>query len=303
MDSASYHEPVLLQESVDLLVNDINGIYVDVTFGGGGHSREVLSRLGNGGRLISFDRDEDAQANALRDERCILVPSDFRFMQNHLKFLGHRKVNGILGDLGVSSHQFDVPERGFSIRGNGKLDMRMGRATSHTASKVVNTYDESGLIQIFKQYGELSNSRKIAATIIAERSIQEFQTTDQLVRCVEKLFPPAKRMQNLAKVFQAIRIEVNDEIGSLFAMLKQSAEMIAPGGRLVIISYHSLEDRPVKRFMRAGNFEGNVEKDFFGNPQRPFTPMTGMPITPSEKEIKGNSRARSAKLRVAIKNE
>ncbi|MEM9052333.1 MAG: 16S rRNA (cytosine(1402)-N(4))-methyltransferase RsmH, partial [Bacteroidota bacterium] len=265
--------------------------------------REVLSRLGDGGKLISFDRDEDAQANAIEDPRFTLVPSDFRFMQNHLRFLGHRKVNGILADLGVSSHQFDVPERGFSIRGEGKLDMRMGKATELTAKKVVNAYEESELIRVLKEFGELSNARKIATTIIAARQDQKFQTTEQLVKAIEKLFPPAKRMQNLAKVFQAIRIEVNDEMGSLFAMLNQSAEVIAPEGKLVVISYHSLEDRPVKRFMRAGNLEGKVEKDFFGNPQRPFTPSAGMPIIPSEEDIKENSRARSAKLRVATRNE
>ncbi|MEM9053186.1 MAG: 16S rRNA (cytosine(1402)-N(4))-methyltransferase RsmH, partial [Bacteroidota bacterium] len=194
MSNTGYHVPVLLQESVDLLVNDINGVYVDVTFGGGGHSREVLSRLGDGGKLISFDRDEDAQANAIEDPRFTLVPSDFRFMQNHLRFLGHTKVNGILADLGVSSHQFDVPERGFSIRGEGKLDMRMGKATDLTAKKVINAYEESELIRVLKEFGELSNARKIAATIIAARQDQKFQTTEQLVKAIEKLFPPAKRM-------------------------------------------------------------------------------------------------------------
>jgi 16S rRNA (cytosine1402-N4)-methyltransferase len=303
MNNSGYHIPVLLQESVDALVNDKNGIYVDVTFGGGGHSREVLSRLGEGGKLISFDRDEDAHANAIDDPRFTLVPADFRFMKNHLRFLGHSKVNGILADLGVSSHQFDVAERGFSIRALGKLDMRMGKSTELTAEKVINSYDENALRRVLKEYGELGNASRVASAIVSVRSEQRINTTDALVQAVEKLFPPDKRMQNLAKVFQAIRIEVNDEMGSLYELLKQSAEVLVPGGNLVVISYHSLEDRPVKRFMRAGNFEGQVEKDFFGNPQRPFVPKPGMPITPSEKEIKENSRARSAKLRVAVKNE
>jgi len=303
MNNAGYHVPVLLQESVDAVVNDKNGVYVDVTFGGGGHSREVLSRLGEGGKLISFDRDEDAQANAFDDSRFTLVPADFRFMKNHLRFLGHSKVNGVLADLGVSSHQFDVAERGFSIRSLGKLDMRMGKSTELTAEKVINAYDENSLRRVLKEYGELGNASRVASTIVSARSEQRIKTTDALVQVVEKLFPPDKRMQNLAKVFQAIRIEVNDEMGSLHEFLKQSAEVLVPGGNLVVISYHSLEDRPVKRFMRAGNFGGQVEKDFFGNPLRPFVPKPGMPITPSEKEIEENSRARSAKLRVAVKNE
>jgi 16S rRNA (cytosine1402-N4)-methyltransferase len=303
MTDTGYHQPVLLRESVDALVENINGVYVDVTFGGGGHSREVLSRLGEKGKLIAFDRDEDAHENVIDDPRFTLVPSDFRFMQNHLRFLGHRKVDGILADLGVSSHQFDVAERGFSIRTEGKLDMRMGKTTQLTAAKVVNKYDEEELIRVLKNYGELNNARKLAAIIVEHRKERKFQTTEDLVQAIEKVFPPQKRMQNLAKVFQGIRIEVNDEMGSLEALLKQSVEVLKPGGNLVVISYHSLEDRPVKRFMRAGNLSGEVDKDFFGNPQRPFTPLPGMPITPSREEIEKNSRARSAKLRVAKRNE
>jgi len=303
MTEGAYHEPVLLRESVDALIEDRNGVYVDVTFGGGGHSREVLSRLGDKGKLIAFDRDEDAHENVIDDPRFTLVPSDFRFMQNHLRFLGHRKVDGILADLGVSSHQFDVAERGFSIRTEGKLDMRMGKTTQLTAAKVVNKYDEEELIRVLKNYGELNNARKLAAIIVERRKERKFQTTEDLVQAIEKVFPPQKRMQNLAKVFQGIRIEVNDEMGSLEALLKQSVEVLKPGGNLVVISYHSLEDRPVKRFMRAGDLSGEVSKDFYGNPQRPFTPQPGKPITPSKEEIEKNSRARSAKLRVAKRNE
>ncbi|MGB6037853.1 MAG: 16S rRNA (cytosine(1402)-N(4))-methyltransferase RsmH [Cryomorphaceae bacterium] len=303
MNNSGYHEPVLLRESVDALIEDMNGVYVDVTFGGGGHSREVLSRLGDKGKLIAFDRDEDAQSNVIDDPRFTLVPSDFRFMQNHLRFLGHRKVDGILADLGVSSHQFDVPERGFSIRTEGKLDMRMGKSTELTAAKVVNKYDEAELIRVLKNYGELTNARQLASIIVARRNERKFETTEDLVQAIEKVFPPQKRMQNLAKVFQGIRIEVNDEMGSLEALLKQSVEVLKPKGNLVVISYHSLEDRPVKRFMRAGDLDGEVKKDFFGNPERPFTPQPGKPITPSKEEIEKNSRARSAKLRVAKRNE
>ncbi|MCZ4407998.1 16S rRNA (cytosine(1402)-N(4))-methyltransferase RsmH [Cryomorphaceae bacterium 1068] len=303
MSSSGYHEPVLLRESVDALIEDMNGVYVDVTFGGGGHSREVLSRLGDKGKLIAFDRDEDAQSNVINDPRFTLVPSDFRFMQNHLRFAGYRKVDGILADLGVSSHQFDVPERGFSIRTEGKLDMRMGKTTELTAAKVVNKYDEAELMRVLKNYGELSNARQLASIIVARRNERKFETTEDLVQAIEKVFPPQKRMQNLAKVFQGIRIEVNDEMGSLEALLKQSVEVLKPKGNLVVISYHSLEDRPVKRFMRAGDLDGEVKKDFFGNPERPFTPQPGKPITPSKEEIEKNSRARSAKLRVAKRNE
>ena len=303
MSNTDYHEPVLLRESVDALIEDMNGVYVDVTFGGGGHSREVLSRLGDKGKLIAFDRDEDAQSNVIDDPRFTLVPSDFRFMQNHLRFLGHRKVDGILADLGVSSHQFDVPERGFSIRTEGKLDMRMGKSTELTAAKVVNKYDEAELMRVLKNYGELTNARQLASIIVARRNERKFATTEDLVQAIEKVFPPQKRMQGLAKVFQGIRIEVNDEMGSLEALLKQSVEVLKPSGNLVVISYHSLEDRPVKRFMRAGDLDGEVKKDFFGNPERPFTPKPGKPITPSKEEIEKNSRARSAKLRVAKRND
>lgn len=293
----------MLRESVDALLGDINGVYVDVTFGGGGHSREVLSKLGQKGRLIAFDRDEDALANRLDDERFTLIHSDFRFVRNHLKFLGIRYVDGLLADLGVSSHQFDVAERGFSIRTEGYLDMRMGKSTDNTAAKVINRYSEDQLQGLLKEYGELSGARRIARSIIAAREEKPITTTGELVRVVEGFFPERKRRQNLAKLFQALRIEVNDELGSLLSLLDQAVEVIKPGGKLVVISYHSLEDRAVKRFMRSGNARGVVEKDFFGNPIRPFKPLPGMPLTPTEKEIIENNRARSAKLRVAIRNE
>jgi 16S rRNA (cytosine1402-N4)-methyltransferase len=303
MRANEYHRPVLLREAVDALLEDENGIYVDVTFGGGGHSREVLSRLGDKGRLIAFDRDEDAAHNLLDDRRFSMVQADFRYMKNHLKFLGIQRVDGILADLGVSSHQFDVPERGFSIRSEGKLDMRMGRQTELTAERVVNSYDADELTRIFKNYGELRAARRIAAKVIEARRERSIRTTGDLVKAIEQFFPEPKRRQNLAKLFQAIRIEVNDELGALLELLQQSAEMIKEGGRLVVISYHSLEDRLVKRFMRSGNVEGQVRKDFFGNPIRPFTPRQGMPIIPSAEEIAENARARSAKMRVAVKNE
>jgi len=303
MTASSYHRPVMLRESVEALVTEKNGIYVDVTFGGGGHSREVLSVLGQKGRLIAFDRDEDAMENRLDDDRFSLVHSDFRFFKNHLKFMGIRKIDGLLADLGVSSHQFDVPERGFSIRAEGRLDMRMGKSTENTADRVINRYDEDKLERIFREFGEIRGSRKIARRITELRSEKPFKTTAELVAAIEGFFPEKKRKQNLAKIFQAIRIEVNDELGALYGLLEQTAEVIKPGGRLVVISYHSLEDRAVKRFMRSGNFEGSVKKDFYGNPIRPFKPLPGMPLTPTKEEIEENKRARSAKLRVAIKNE
>lgn len=303
MKNSGYHNPVLLRESVELLINDKSGIYVDVTFGGGGHSREVLSKLGENGKLIAFDRDEDALENTIEDGRFQLVHSDFRYLKNQLRFLGIRQVDGVLADLGVSSHQFDVPERGFSIREEGKLDMRMGKSTELTAARVLNKYPEEKLTRIFKEFGELNNAKRVAQVILAERSMGKIKTTKQLIDLVGPLFPERKRMQHLARLFQAVRIEVNDEMGSLRELLGQTAEVIRPGGRLVVISYHSLEDRMVKRFMRAGNEKGEVEKDFFGNPLRPFTPMHGMPLTPSKEEVEKNNRARSAKLRVAIRNE
>ncbi len=301
---SEYHNPVLLNESVGGLISDINGIYVDVTFGGGGHSREVLSRLGENGKLISFDQDEDAAANAqIQDERFFFVQSNFRYLKNHLRFSGFNQVDGVLADLGVSSHQFDEGERGFSIRQDGPLDMRMGKTVSLTAQQVVNDYEIDQLKAVFRDYGELREAGRIARVIEAARSESPITRTGELIKVVEKLTSPHKLNRFLAQVFQALRIEVNGEMKVLEDMLLQTADVIKPGGKLVVISYHSLEDRLVKRFMRDGNFSGEVEQDFFGNKIRPFTPDKGMPIVPSEKEIEENNRARSAKLRIATRNE
>lgn len=302
-DDDAYHTPVLLHESVQGLIINEQGIYVDVTFGGGGHSREVLSHLGKNGRLIGFDQDEDALANVPDDERFQFVQSNFRFLKNRLRFGGVTQVDGILADLGVSSHQFDVPERGFSIRSNARLDMRMGKGQSLTAYEVVNTYSEERLAEIFKDYGELREAYKLANRICYHRGAAPIETTEDLVSKIESLARKTKLNQFLARVFQALRIEVNAEMKVLEDLLLQCADVIKPGGRLVVIAYHSLEDRMVKRFMKSGNIEGKDEKDFFGNPIRPFTPERGMPIVPGNEEIEQNPRARSAKLRIATRNE
>jgi len=297
-----YHSPVLLRESVDGLLTELNGIYVDVTFGGGGHSRDVLSNLGPNGRLIGFDQDPDAAGNVPDDKRFALVPSNFRFISNHLRFYGIPKVNGILADLGVSSHQFDSADRGFSIRNEAKLDMRMNQQESRSAYQVVNETSEEDLIRIFRLYGELSEARKIAWRIVQERVKAPIVNTTDLVRLVETLVIPPKRNQFNARIFQALRIEVNGEMDALQELLQQSVSLLAEGGRLVVITYHSLEDRMVKRFMQSGNMDGELKKDFYGNPLRPFTPAKGMPIVPAEAEIEQNNRARSAKLRIATRN-
>jgi 16S rRNA (cytosine1402-N4)-methyltransferase len=303
MTSKKYHVPVLLDESVTGLITDINGIYVDVTFGGGGHSREVLSRLGSKGKLIGFDQDKDAQANLPEDARFSFVPNNFRFLENALRFSGMDLVDGILADLGVSSHQFDQAERGFSIRSDARLDMRMNRSSDFDAEQLINAYDEADLAKMFKEYGELREARRLAGKIVFARSDKRIRTTGELMDLVGGLCLPQKRNSFLARVFQAIRIEVNGEMTALKELLQASARLIKPGGRLVVISYHSLEDRLVKRFMKSGDFDGTLEKDFFGNPIKPFTEVPGMPIVPSEKEIETNNRARSAKLRVATRNE
>ena len=302
-DDDAYHIPVLLQESVKGLIINEQGIYVDVTFGGGGHSREVLSNLGKNGKLIGFDQDEDAVANIPDDERFQFVQSNFRFLKNRLRFGGVTQVDGVLADLGVSSHQFDVPDRGFSIRSNARLDMRMGKGQSLTAYEVINTYTEERLVEIFKDYGELREAYKLANRICYHRGAAPIETTEDLVSKIESLSRKEKLNQFLARVFQALRIEVNAEMKVLEDLLFQCADVIKPGGRLVVISYHSLEDRMVKRFMKSGNMEGKDEKDFFGNPIRPFTPERGMPIVPGIEEIEQNPRARSAKLRIATRNE
>ncbi|MFN5622100.1 MAG: 16S rRNA (cytosine(1402)-N(4))-methyltransferase RsmH [Flavobacteriales bacterium] len=293
-----YHRPVLLQASIDNLNIKPNGVYVDVTFGGGGHSKEILKKLDKGGRLIAFDQDPQAQANRIDDPRFELVDQNFRFISNWLRLLGVRKVDGILADLGVSSHQFDSEERGFSIRFDAPLDMRMDMQRAINAADVVNTYEEDKLIRVLRHYGELENARSMARSIIQARPLF---TSEDLKQAVAKHLPRMKEHKVLAQLFQALRIEVNDELEVLKTFLQQSAELLSDDGRLVVISYHSLEDRLVKDFMKTGNFEGTPVKDFYGNLQRPLKPLTGKPILPDEAEIELNTRARSAKMRVATK--
>lgn len=295
-----YHNPVLLQASVDGLNIKPDGIYVDVTFGGGGHSKEILSRLGPNGKLFAFDQDEDALANALPDERFTLINENFRFIKRFLRFYGVKSVDGILGDLGVSSHQFDVPERGFSTRFDAELDMRMSQKNDLNAYRIVNEYDDANLRRVFLDYGELKNAPALARTIIEAREEQPIKTTDELKEVLARYLPERVRNKILAQIYQAIRIEVNQEMDVLKEFLEQSLEILNPGGRLSVISYHSLEDRLVKRFMKNGMFEGEPERDFFGNFSVPFKTI-GKLIVPDNAEIKENNRARSAKLRIAEK--
>ncbi len=295
-----YHNPVLLKASVDGLNVKPDGIYVDVTFGGGGHSKEILSRLGPNGKLFAFDQDEDALANALPDERFTLINENFRFIKRFLRFYGVKSVDGILADLGVSSHQFDVPERGFSTRFDAGLDMRMSQKNDLNAYRVVNEYDDVNLKRVFLDYGELKNAPALARTIIEAREHQPIKTTDELKEVLAKYLPERVRNKILAQIYQAIRIEVNQEMDVLKEFLEQSLEVLSPGGRLSVISYHSLEDRLVKRFIKNGMFEGEPERDFFGNFSVPFKTI-GKLIVPDNDEIKINNRARSAKLRIAEK--
>lgn len=296
----AYHNSVLLQSSVDYLVTNPDGTYVDVTYGGGGHSREILSRLGNG-RLIAFDQDSDAQANLVEDERFTFVPSNFKNLSRFLKYHQAYPVDGILADLGVSSHQFDTPERGFSYREDGVLDMRMNANAGKSAQDIVNQYDEQALSQVFYRYGELSDGRTLARRIVKAREDRPIRTTQELVEALKPSLPRGRENKSLSRIFQALRIEVNQEMEALEAFLTQTVEALKIGGRLVVISYHSLEDRMVKNFMRAGNFSGEVEKDFYGNPQTPFKLITRKALVPDDEEINLNPRARSAKLRVAEK--
>ncbi|HPW97220.1 MAG TPA: 16S rRNA (cytosine(1402)-N(4))-methyltransferase RsmH [Flavobacterium sp.] len=295
-----YHNPVLLQETVDGLNVNPDGVYVDVTFGGGGHSREILKRLGPKGKLFGFDQDEDAQANVFDDERFVLIPENFRYIKRFIRFYGVKKVDGILADLGVSSHQFDVPERGFSTRFEADLDMRMSKKNDLNAFKVVNHYDEANLRRVFLDYGELKIAPALAKTILEARESKPIQTTEELKQVLNKYLPEQFKNKILAQIYQAIRIEVNQEMEVLKEFLEQSLEILKPEGRLSVISYHSLEDRLVKRFMKNGLFEGEPERDFFGNFSVPFK-LIGKMIIPSEAEIKINNRARSAKLRIAEK--
>ena len=295
-----YHNPVLLKESVDGLNIKPDGIYVDVTFGGGGHSKEILSRLGPNGKLFAFDQDEDALANAIDDERFVLINENFRFIKRFLRFYNMKNVDGILGDLGVSSHQFDVAERGFSTRFDAELDMRMSQKNDLNAYKVVNEYDEANLRRVFLDYGELKNAPAIARVIMEAREENPIKNTEQLKTVLGRFLPAHKSHKILAQMYQAIRIEVNQEMDVLKEFLEQSLEILNPEGRLSVISYHSLEDRLVKRFMKNGLFEGEPEKDFFGNFTVPFKTV-GKLIVPDFHEIKMNNRARSAKLRIAEK--
>ena len=295
-----YHNPVLLMETVDGLDIKPDGVYVDVTFGGGGHSKEILKRLGPSGRLFGFDQDEDALANALEDERFTLINENFRFIKRFLRFHGVKSVDGILADLGVSSHQFDVAERGFSTRFDAELDMRMSQKNDLSAYKVVNEYDEANLRRVFYDYGELKNAPAIARVILEARENEEIKNTEQLKNVLSRFLPAHKSHKILAQMYQAIRIEVNQEMDVLKEFLEQSLEILKPGGRLSVISYHSLEDRLVKRYIKNGMFEGEPERDFFGNFSVPFKTI-GKLIVPNDAEIRINNRARSAKLRIAEK--
>ena len=293
-----YHNPVLLKESVDALSIKENGVYVDVTFGGGGHSREILSRLGPKGKLFAFDQDPDALENLIDDARFVLIPENFRFISRFLRFHRIKKVDGVLADLGVSSHQFDEAERGFSIRFDGDLDMRMNQKSKVSAKEIINNYSEEKLAEILFLYGELRNSRNIAKTIVEQREVAKIETSFQLKEVLQKYLPNAKEHKILAQIFQAIRIEVNEELDALREFLEQIPNLLTANGRLSVIAYHSLEDRLVKRFIRTGMFRGELEKDAFGNSNEPLQKV-GKLIVPSTEEIKGNNRARSAKLRIA----
>ena len=294
----SYHNPVLLQESVDALSIKKDGIYVDVTFGGGGHSREILNRLGDNGKLFGFDQDPDAQGNIIDDSRFVLIPENFRYISRFLRFHGVRKVDGVLADLGVSSHQFDEAERGFSTRFDGDLDMRMNQKSKTSAKEIINNYSEEKLSEILFLYGELRNSRNIAKTIVEKREEEKIETSLQLRGVLQKYLPKAKEHKIIAQIFQAIRIEVNEELEVLKEFLEQIPKLLQKEGRLSVISYHSLEDRLVKRFIRTGLFSGEPIKDVYGNSNEPLQKV-GKLIVPTPQEIKLNNRARSAKLRIA----
>ena len=298
---AGYHVPVMLTECVDGLDLKPGGVYVDVTFGGGGHSREIIARLASGARLFSFDQDPDARENAKEfDARSFtFVDANFRYLKRYLKLHGIRQVDGILADLGISSHQIDEPERGFSTRAEAVLDMRMDQKSELTARKVLNEYDEAALHKMLGIYGEVKNAKTLAGAIVSERFNKPFETTVELIDLLKGLAPRGREYKYYAQVFQAIRMEVNDEMGALEDFLNQSAEVLKPGGRLVVESYHSLEDRMVKNFINKGKVFGEVEKDFFGNQLKPFKAINRKPITASEEELKVNNRARSAKLRIA----
>jgi len=295
----NYHVPVMLKECIEGLAINPSGVYVDVTFGGGGHSREILKNLGKDGILIAFDQDPDAQRNKIDDPRFIFVDQNFGFIKNNLRLLGYKQVDGILADLGVSSHQFNEPSRGFSTRFEADLDMRMDKQRPLTAAVVLNTYPEDKLHKIFGIYGEVKNAKSLASTIVASRINQSIATLADFKTIIATHIPKGKENKYMAQVFQALRIEVNAEIEVLESFLEQAAAVLKPGGRLVVMSYHSLEDRPVKSFIAKGKFRGEVEKDFFGNEQKPFKAITRKAVVASDEELEINSRARSAKLRIA----
>ena len=301
---SEYHTSVLLDESVSALIGSASGIYADATFGGGGHTSEILRRLSPEGRVIAFDRDSDAIANRPDDSRLTLIRSDFRWIHNHIIHQGYAGgIDGVLADLGVSSHQFDTAERGFSFRYEAPLDMRMNQEASLNATDIVNSYAQEDLERILRLYGEVDNSRRIAQLICKSREISAIQTTTDLGKAIESALPKFAEHKFLAKVYQALRIEVNQEMKSLEKFLSGAAKSLKPGGRMVIITYHSLEDRMVKNFIKAGNIEGRVEKDFYGNAKAPLRAVNRKPILPEESEIAANTRARSAKLRIAEKEE
>jgi 16S rRNA (cytosine1402-N4)-methyltransferase len=293
-----YHIPVMLEPCIEGLNIDPNGVYVDLTFGGGGHSKEILKRLEEG-HLYGFDQDADAEANVPDDPRFTFIQANFRDFKKYLRLYGVLKVDGILADLGISSHQIDEPTRGFSTRFEGELDMRMSAAMSVSAKDVLNTYEESHLHKIFGIYGEIKNAKTLAQAVVAQRALSPFTTTDSFKSLLRRYAPRGKEFKYFAQVFQALRIEVNDEMGALEDMLLQTIEVLKPGGRLVVMSYHSLEDRLVKNFINKGKFQGEVEKDFYGNLIRPFEPFTRKALVAGSDEIQNNNRARSAKLRIA----
>ena len=299
---SEYHTSVLLDESVTALVDSVNGVYADATFGGGGHTSEILSRLSTNGRVLAFDRDSDAIANKPDDSRLTLIRSDFRWIHNHVIHQGYKDgIDGVLADLGVSSHQFDTAERGFSFRYEAPLDMRMNQEAEKTAADIVNGYEYEELEKILRLYGEVDNSRRIAQMICKARESSSITTTGDLGKAIESALPKFAEHKFLAKVYQALRIEVNQEMKSLEKFLSGAAASLKPGGKMVIITYHSLEDRMVKNFIKAGNIDGKVEKDFFGNATAPLKAVNKKPILPTEEEIAANTRARSAKLRIAEK--
>ena len=296
-----YHVPVLLTESVDGLEIKANGDYVDVTFGGGGHSREIFSRLKTG-RLFAFDQDEDAAANVIHDERFFFIRHNFKYIRNFLKYYDVEQVDGILADLGVSSHDFDVAERGFSFRFDGDLDMRMNRDSSQSAADIVNTFTEDQLRTMFREYGEIDNAGRLSKQLVFARDAKQVKTIEQFKDAISPCVPKFQESKYLAKVFQALRIETNKEMDVLHEFLEQSIQLLKPGGRLVVITYHSLEDRMVKNFIKSGDLSGKQEKDFFGNVESPLIAINRKVIIPNEEEIERNPRARSAKLRIAEKN-